>query len=261
VKGRITSILLRILVTLAFAAVLGYGLVRFAPGFGVDERELDARFDSSAVAAIRDRAQAVDWSTSQAFGVPVRQLFADRWITTLASVTGGLALAWFAALLVAFTGTISRVADAAGSVLSFGLLSIPAGLVAIGVFLAGGPVAAGIAASVFPQVYRYVRQLLLDAVSHPAIFAASARGVPRFQVVTRHAGALMRPQLLALLGSSAAIATGAAIPMEALCDSPGLGQLAWKAAVARDLPVLMPLIAGITLVIQAANAATEVSSS
>jgi ABC-type dipeptide/oligopeptide/nickel transport system permease component len=31
------------------------------------------------------------------------------------------------------------------------------------------------------------------------------------------------------------------IPVEALADLPGLGQLAWRAALGRDLPVLIPV--------------------
>jgi len=86
--------------------------------------------------------------------------------------------------------------------------------------------------------------------------------------VARAASAILSAAIGAFLAGTRPLASGVsanavshpAIPMEALCDSPGLAQLAWKAAVARDLPVLMPLIAGITLVIRAANAATEVAT-
>lgn len=37
------------------------------------------------------------------------------------------------------------------------------------------------------------------------------------------------------------LAFGSIIPIEALCDVPGIGQLAWKAALARDLPILCGL--------------------
>jgi ABC-type dipeptide/oligopeptide/nickel transport system permease component len=49
--------------------------------------------------------------------------------------------------------------------------------------------------------------------------------------------ALADPQGLALAGVSATIALSAAIPVEVICDSPGIGQLAWQAATARDLPL------------------------
>ncbi len=264
------SILIRIPVTLALAGVLGIALVRLAPGFGVDERELDARFDSTAIASMRVSGSTValpgwkqlwagEWGTSQTFGVPVRQLLAERWPVTLRSILAGLALAWVAALALAAAGTLVRWLDWAGSVASFGMLSLPAGLVAIAVFLAGLPVAIGIAVAVFPQVFRYARQLALDAMAQPCVFSAAARGVHRVQVLVRHAGALAAPQLISLLGASMATAVGAAIPMEALCDSPGLGQLAWKAALARDLQLLVPLILLITLLIQLANVCAELA--
>jgi peptide/nickel transport system permease protein len=270
-RPAILRILLRIPLTLAFAGLLGILLVRMAPGFGVDERELDARYDSRAVAGLRTegptvwaiardfagRLQSGDWGSSQSLGLPVRQLLAERWPVTVASIGIGLVLAWCLALLLGVAGVLWRGFDWLGSGASFGLLSLPAGLVAFLVFLAGAPAGIGIAAVVFPQIFRYVRQLMRDAMEQPCIFAAAARGVGRAVVVLRHAGALVRPQLLSLLGVSCATALGAAIPMEALCDSPGLGHLAWKAAVSRDLDLLAPLILVITLAIVVANALAD----
>jgi peptide/nickel transport system permease protein len=64
---------------------------------------------------------------------------------------------------------------------------------------------------------------------------------------------LAAPPLLALLGVSFAISFGAAIPIEALCDSPGLGQLAWHAALGRDLPLIVNVTLVVSLVMLAAN--------
>jgi len=55
------------------------------------------------------------------------------------------------------------------------------------------------------------------------------------------------PQLAGLAGIALVLAFGAIIPIEALCDVPGVGQLAWKAALARDLPLLCALALVITL--------------
>jgi peptide/nickel transport system permease protein len=272
---RISLTILRIGITILLAGIFGVVLVRLSPGYGVDEAELNPQLDSVAVAALRAAHQESlwvlvpqslsklatgEWGVSTTFRVPVRQLLSERWAATLASVTGGLALAWILALLWTGLGTMFRWLDVGGSLASFGLLSMPAGLVAIAVFLIGAPVAVGIAIAVFPQIFRYTRQLAFDAMAQPCIFAAAARGVSRLTVLVRHAGALMRPQAVSLLGASAATAVGAAIPMEALCDSPGLGQLAWKAALARDLALLLPLILIITAVIQIANGLAELTS-
>jgi ABC-type dipeptide/oligopeptide/nickel transport system permease component len=46
--------------------------------------------------------------------------------------------------------------------------------------------------------------------------------------------------------------------MEALCDIPGIGQLAWKAALGRDVALLVNLTMIVTLVTLVANSASDV---
>ena len=53
------------------------------------------------------------------------------------------------------------------------------------------------------------------------------------------------------------MAIGAAIPIEAICDTPGLGRLAWNAAMARDLPLLVNLTMVIAVVTTTATAVSE----
>jgi peptide/nickel transport system permease protein len=263
--------LLRIPLTIFFVGLFVIALVRLAPGYGIDEREMDLRFNAESIEKLRGtpvpfgralkshvgRMLRGEWGTSETFGIPVDQLLAERWTTTLASVVFGLVLAWIFALLWAGFGTVYRPLDWSGSALSISLLSFPSGLLAILLFLAGAPVSAGIAIAVFPQIHRYVRQLANDALDQPCIFAAAARGVGRLALIVRHVRSLIFPQLLALIGSSAATAVSAAIPMEALCGSPGLGQLAWRAAMGRDLALLLPLVLCMTAVIQLASVASE----
>jgi ABC-type dipeptide/oligopeptide/nickel transport system permease component len=68
------------------------------------------------------------------------------------------------------------------------------------------------------------------------------------------------PQLLALAGVSVSVAFTAAIPVEALCDLPGLGQLAWKAALSRDLYLLVTLTMIIAVVTLVANSLSDLVS-
>jgi peptide/nickel transport system permease protein len=65
------------------------------------------------------------------------------------------------------------------------------------------------------------------------------------------------PQLLALGGVSVSIAFGAAIPVEVLCDLPGIGQLAWKAATARDLPLLVAITFVVIVMTQVCNTVSD----
>lgn len=264
-------LLVRLPVTLVFVGLFGWFLVRLAPGFGVDEREIDSRFTAETIASLQAQAPQPDlfeyarrflrgdFGTSQTFGnISVAQLIRERWALTATSVGVALAISWTLSIVWVGLAALWRPLDWPGSLFSFGLLALPSGLVAVAIFLAGAPVALGIAAAVFPVAFRYTRQLVFDAMAQPCIFAAAARGVSRVSVLVRHAWALAAPQVISLIGASAAIAVGAAIPMEAICDSPGLGQLAWRAALARDLPTLMPLIVLIAAVIQLANMTAEV---
>jgi peptide/nickel transport system permease protein len=75
--------------------------------------------------------------------------------------------------------------------------------------------------------------------------------VGEFRIFSSHIFSMTLPEMVALGSSSVSMAMGATIAAEALCDQPGLGQLAWKAALARDLPLLLALtllIAAVTLV-------------
>jgi peptide/nickel transport system permease protein len=117
-------------------------------------------------------------------------------------------------------------------------------------FLAGAAPAVGIAAVVFPRTFRYAHEVFRDAAGLPHVLTARAKGLSTLRIVLRHVMPQATPQLVALAGVSVGIALGAAIPVEVMCDSPGIGQLAWKAALARDLPLLVTLtlvIAAITL--------------
>jgi peptide/nickel transport system permease protein len=137
------------------------------------------------------------------------------------------------------------------------LISVPSAVLAILVFNLGGPVRAIVALVVFPRVFDYLRNLLRDAYSQPHILMARAKGLGNARILFRHVLPVAAPQLLALAGVSATMAFGAAIPVETLCDIPGIGQLAWKAALARDLPVLVVLTAIVTLVTQLCNSVPD----
>jgi ABC-type dipeptide/oligopeptide/nickel transport system permease component len=66
--------------------------------------------------------------------------------------------------------------------------------------------------------------------------------------------------LLALAGVSVSIAFTSTIPLEALCDLPGLGQLAWKAALSRDLSLLVTLTMIVAVVTLVANSLSDLLS-
>jgi peptide/nickel transport system permease protein len=113
---------------------------------------------------------------------------------------------------------------------------------------------------IFPKVFQYLRNLLEHAWSLPHVLAARAKGLRTGRILIWHVLPSAAPEMLALAGVSVSMALGAAIPVEVICDLPGIGQLAWKAAVARDLPVLVNLTLLIALVTQLANSASDAAT-
>jgi len=138
------------------------------------------------------------------------------------------------------------------------LLCIPAAVLALLSVLWNVPGALAIALIIFPRDYRYTRNLLARAYSLPHIVSARAKGLSEMRILFWHVVPVVGPQLLALAGVSVSLAVGAAIPVEALCGLAGIGQLAWQAALARDLPLLMTITVVVTLVTLLANSSTDV---
>jgi peptide/nickel transport system permease protein len=119
-------------------------------------------------------------------------------------------------------------------------------------YLGTGP-ALAIGVILLPRIFRYLRNVTGSIARQPHVLAARARGVGGLGLLARHVWFPAMPELLALAGVSVSMALGAAIPVEVLCDSPGVGQLVWKAALARDLPVLVNLTVLIAVITAAAN--------
>jgi peptide/nickel transport system permease protein len=188
-----------------------------------------------------------DLGVSSAFNEPVSKLLAGRVEVTARNIGLGLLLAWIAALAVSVSGLRpwgQRLRPAAVTTGSF-MLCVPSGLMALAAVLLNFSAAPAIAAIVFPRVHRYLDNLFQAAACRPHVLGAHARGLPPLTVVFNHIVRSALPEVVALAGVSVNIALGACIPMEVLSDNPGVGQLAWRGAISRDVQ----LVAGATLVI------------
>ena len=266
-----------LLATVVLGGLLSATLVRLAPGFDVDERELDPHLNAQSLHALRDvrlqdhnifrfyffymkRAAAGDLGSSLALGQPVRSLLHDRAPLTLRLLITGWGLAWILAISLSLTAAWLRLSiyDAITTAASGMLLCIPAAVLALLSVVWNVPGSLAIALIVFPYSYRYSRNLLVKAYSRPHITAARAKGLGQARILFWHVVPVVTPQLLAVAGVSVSIAVGAAIPVEALCGLPGIGQLAWQAALARDLPLLVNITILVTLVTLLANAGADV---
>jgi len=124
------------------------------------------------------------------------------------------------------------------------------------VFDFGGPVRALVALAVAPECSSISATCWWKPTRSPTFSRASQRAGWRGNPGAACA-AYIAPQLLALAGVSVSIAFGAAIPIEALCDLPGIGQLAWQAATARDLPLLLAITFLVIAVTQICNTVSD----
>ncbi len=257
--------------------LLSATLVRFAPGFDADERELDPGLNAESVRALRQSrggehnilsfyadylrgALHGDLGTSHALGQPVQSLLRERWPVTARVAGIGLLLAWLLASTLAFTACLWRAPafEILGISISGAFLCIPAAVLALLSVVLNAPGYLAIALIVFPKIYRYSRNLLAKAYALPHITAARARGLAEARILACHVLPVAGPQMIALAGITVSIALGASIPVESLCGLPGIGQLAWQAALSRDLPLLVNLTVLVTLVTLLANSGADV---
>jgi peptide/nickel transport system permease protein len=268
----------RLLIVLLLGGLLGATLVRLGPGFGVDERELDPRLSSDTRAAIHAEHAAEnnvavfylhylaglargDLGFSRSLNRPISKLLAERLPVSLESlaygVLGGVALGLGLALLTVWWRVPG--ADLAPAVLSGLCLAVPAAVLALVFLWIGASGRWAIALIVFPHVYRYSKNVLAAMRQSPHVPAAEARGLSPSRVFWAHVFAPAAPQLAAIAGLAVSLAFGASIPIEVICDTPGVGQLAWRAALDRDLPLLVIITMLIALMTLAANSLADLA--
>jgi hypothetical protein len=162
-------------------------------------------------------------------------------------VAGGMSLGgWLAWLAVWPRRTLLEVSAVSVSGL---LLAVPPAVMALAFFFTGAPLGIAVALAVLPRVFGTMRALWSSLYRSGALLAARARGLAPWTLAWRYVLGPAAGQLIALTGVALVLAFGVLIPMEALCGVPGIGELTWRAAVARDLPLLCGLALIITLVV------------
>ncbi|MGZ4813895.1 MAG: ABC transporter permease [Terriglobales bacterium] len=268
--------LLRIAFTLLIGGLLAATLIRFAPGFDTDEQQMDSRLSSESVQALRQERAAQsnifkfyagflssavrgDLGQSQTLNRPVRELVAERMPVTLKLIGCGLLVGWSLALVFAVTATMARIAawDLATTAMAGLFLCIPSAVLALLFVFVRAPGFLALALMVFANVFRYWRNLLEKSYAMPHIITARAKGLGTMRILCWHVLPVSGAQLLAVAGVSVSIALGASIPVEALCGIPGVGQLAWQAAMGRDLSLLVTLTLMVTVITLLANTTSD----
>jgi peptide/nickel transport system permease protein len=272
---RLGKHVLKLLLTLMLGGFLAASLVRFAPGFGADEEQLDIRLNNQSIESLNqsqptenlllfyfhygNRLLHGDFGMSRTLQRPVRELLAERLPETLESVGLGLILGWALGMSLAVLSVGLRSLGMDGLLAFFFglLLSIPAAMWALLFLLIRAPERLLLALVVLPKIYSYSRSLLARSAGQAHVLTAHAKGLSSARVMAWHIVPTAAPQILALLGVSVSVAFAASVPIEALCDLPGIGQLAWKAALGRDLYLLTTLSVLVTAITLFANSACE----
>lgn len=270
--------LLALFLTAVLGGLLGATLVRLAPGFGVDERELDSRLSENSLQALRHSQagqQSIlafylrylaglsrgDLGISRSLGRPVAELFVERAPVTLRLVALGLVGGWLLGFAFALPNAMHRGwrYDAFATVVSGLVLCLPSAVIALLFVYFRQPGSLAVALVIFPRIFRYARNLFLKASNLPHIITAKAKGLSATRILFWHILPPAAPPLFALIGVSVSMALGAAIPIEVICDLPGIGQLAWQAALGRDLPLLVNMTFFVALVTLAANSISDLA--
>jgi peptide/nickel transport system permease protein len=265
---RLPAALLNLIMVVLLGGFAAAALVRYSPGFDVDENAWNPKISAQTLTAMnagkeqrsqllpfygRYLAAAVrgEFGESESLRVPIKELLRDRVPVSSRILVPGIAGGLFLGAVLAWLAVWPRRASL--SILASGasglLLAIPPAVLALGFFFTEKPLALAVALALLPRVFGTMRALLQDVASSPALLAARARGVRQPVLAFRYGLGTVAPQLIALAGVSLVLAFGSLVPIEALCDVPGIGQLAWKAALSRDLPLLSALALIITFTV------------
>lgn len=256
----------RAMVLLVVVACGTVTLMHTAPGYFTDAAELDAQHGATVRGRLEaERASqgsvlqvltgnAKAWmhgglGESRQYRLPVSALLRQRAGATVQLLARGIAGGWLLALLFALPASLPRSHMHWLSLPATLLLAVPAGALATTCLVLdqGGPalvLTLVIAARDFP----FARRLLGEAWSAPHLLQARAAGFNAWQLLRGHLLPAVLPQMRTLGTMSLVTALSALVPVEVLFDTHGLAQLAWGAALNRDLPVLL----AVTLLMAAA---------
>jgi peptide/nickel transport system permease protein len=256
----VVPLLKRLVRTLAIVFLVAIGstvLVRFAPGYLSDAREMDTRYAGQARAELSAEAARStsirqmlatemsgwtrgDFGTSRQYEVPVLELIVPRLAVTGSLMLRSILFAWTLALCAALMSSAARSPSMLWQAPSALLLAVPTAAMATLCLLAdsGGPVLV-MTLLVAARDFKFLDRLLRKAWRDPHLLQARAQGVTTYRLILAHILPNIASQLLALATLSIVTALGALVPVEVIFSVPGLGQLAWNAALNRDLPVLL----------------------
>ncbi len=234
-------------------------LVRFAPGYLSDEREMDPRYAQAARIELAEETsrshsllqmlstEVSGWSRgdlgrSRQFDIPVQELIWPRLAVTGELLLRSIVLGWMIAISGSMVSGVGRNPSMLWQLPATLLLAIPTAAMATLCLLSGkgGPVLV-MALLIAARDFKFLHRMLRKAWLEPHILQARAQGIATSRLLVAHVLPSLAGQLAALASLSIVTALSALVPVEVIFNVPGLGQLAWNAALNRDLPVLLAI--------------------
>lgn len=106
---------------------------------------------------------------------------------------------------------------------------------------------------------RFGRASMLDALSSEYVRTARAKGVPRRQVIMRHAARNALAPFLTVVALDAALLFGGLVVTEQIYSIPGMGRLFLDSLLSGDVFVLLPWMLVVALAVVVCNLIADVS--
>lgn len=106
---------------------------------------------------------------------------------------------------------------------------------------------------------RYSRSSMLEVIRQDYIRTARAKGLPESQVIMRHAFRNALMPVVTILGLSVPGLIGGGVIFETIFSIPGMGQLFYSSAMARDYPTIMGILVIVAILTLIGNLLADIS--
>jgi peptide/nickel transport system permease protein len=109
------------------------------------------------------------------------------------------------------------------------------------------------------ELTRHIRSAVIEVLDRDYVLTARAKGMRPGEVVRRHVARNAGIPIVTVLGARVAALLGGTVVIETMFAIPGIGSLAVQAVQARDIPVILGIVAVTTLVVLIVNLFVDLS--
>lgn len=263
-------------VILAAGSLIAALLFRLAPGADVDSREMNPRLSESTKDILRQKRASLhqvagtsfayykgvlrgDFGTSETSGRPVSELLRERVPSTVLLVLFGSTVSLFIAFASALAVNSIRSVHAGRlpAAMCSCLLALPSGLVVLLAVTLGAAVEIALVAIVAPRLYPYCSRFVSERLKTEHILNAECMGIPWVRVLLNQLLPGLVPEIAGLFSLSVVTALSVSVAVEVLGARTGLGELAWRAAMDRDMPVVLAVTMILLLVVRLGTSTSD----